>query len=59
MGWLENNMYFSKRKLEKDHLLAKFGWNFKFYTSGHPDKKRKNLLKSARIMKSRIQDAQH
>ena len=29
-------MYFSKRKLEKDHLLAKFGWNFKFYTSGHP-----------------------
>ena len=37
MGWLENNMYFSKRKLEKDHLLAKFGWNFKFYTSGHPE----------------------
>ena len=44
MGWLENNMYFSKRKLEKDHLLAKFGWNFKFYTSGHPVTNRPNLF---------------
>ena len=29
-------MVFSPKKLEKDSLLMKIGWNFKFKTSGHP-----------------------
>ena len=49
MGWLENNMYFCKRKLEKDHLLAKFGWNFNFYASGHPVKAVCNQAKNCNI----------
>ena len=39
MVWLENNVNFQPKKLEKDHFLVKFGWNFKFYTSGHPESK--------------------
>ena len=38
MVWLKNNVNFQPNKLEKDHFLMKFGWNFKFYTSGHPVK---------------------
>ena len=30
------NVNFQPKKLEKDQFLMKFGWNFKFYTSGHP-----------------------
>ena len=36
MVWLENHVVFSPKKLEKDSLLMKIGWNFKFKTSGHP-----------------------
>ena len=34
MVWLEDNVNAQQKKLEKDYLLMKFGWNFKFYTSG-------------------------
>ena len=36
MVWLEKNVNFEPKKLGKDYFLMKFGWNFKFYTSGHP-----------------------
>ena len=40
MVWLKNNMVFSPKRLEKDYLLMKIGWNFKFETSGHPESDR-------------------
>ena len=37
MVWLENNVKIKKKKLEKEHFLIKFVWNFRLYTSGHPE----------------------
>ena len=34
---LENNVNFRPKKLEKDRFLKKFGWNFKLYSSEHPE----------------------
>ena len=35
-GMAGKHVNLQPKKLEKDHFLMKFGWNFKFYTSGHP-----------------------
>ena len=37
MVQLENNVNFQSKKLEKEHFLIKFVWNFRFYTSGHSE----------------------